>query len=67
MNGNDVKEYTIASAVGVDDLIKKVNSLMKKQWFPIGGIVGVSTTTGPALLQPLIRSVSPKGKRVAHA
>lgn len=65
--GHDVTEYTIASAGGIDALIKEVNSLIKKQWLPIGGIAGISTTTGPALVQPLIRASQPKGKQIAHA
>jgi hypothetical protein len=68
LEGHDVGEYTIASAVGVDELIKKVNALIKEKWFPIGGPLAGNTTAGqPLIVQSLIRSRFATMKRVAHA
>ena len=68
LEGHDVGEYTIVRAFEIDELVKRVNSLIEEKWFPIGGPLAGNDPAGkPLIVQALIRSKFAKMKKIGHA
>jgi hypothetical protein len=57
LDGHDVGEYKVAQGGSIDELVKKVNALIQKEWFPLGGpVVGNDPVGKSVIIQALIRS-----------